>query len=162
LNEVAGMRREELSDDGSVLTIPSHRTKNHRPLVLELPPLARSIIGSLPTIDGGFVFTTNGRRGLTSWSRVKAQLDATMNIPSWRLHDLRRTAATSMANLGILPHIIEAVLNHVSGAMSGVAGIYNRSTYAVEKTAALARWADHIEGLVTDRKAKVTPIRAKR
>jgi hypothetical protein len=53
-----------------------------------------------------------------------------------------------MADLGILPHVIEAVLNHVSGAKAGVAGIYNRSTYAPEKAAALTRWAAHIEGLI--------------
>jgi integrase len=149
LNEVAGMRREELSEDGTTWTVPSERSKNHRSLVLALPPLARDIVGKLPMIDGGFVFTTTGQRAVTSWTRAKAELDAAMGTPApWRLHDLRRTAATGMADLGILPHVIEAVLNHVSGAKAGVAGIYNRSTYAPEKAAALTRWAAHIEGLI--------------
>jgi hypothetical protein len=64
-----------------------------------------------------------------------------------------------MAELGIAPHIIEAVLNHVSGAKSGVAGIYNRAAYAPEKKAALQRWADHIDGLVSGRGATVTDIK---
>ena len=66
----------------------------------------------------------------------------------WTLHDLRRTMATRMADLGVQPHVIEAILNHVSGHKSGVAGIYNRSTYAAEKRAALERWGSHIQTLL--------------
>jgi hypothetical protein len=53
---------------------------------------------------------------------------------------MRRTAATGMADIGVQPHVIEAVLNHVGGHKAGVAGIYNRSTYAAEKRAALDAW----------------------
>jgi integrase len=67
------------------------------------------------------------------------------------LHDLRRTAATGMADIGIQPHIIEAVLNHVSGHKGGVAGIYNRSSYAKEKAEALARWDEHVSSTVGGR-----------
>jgi len=65
-------------------------------------------------------------------------------LAPWRLHDLRRTVATRMCDLGIEPHVVEAVLNHVSGTKAGVAGVYNRSLYAGEKRAALALWADHV------------------
>ena len=65
-------------------------------------------------------------------------------VKPWTLHDLRRTAATRMADIGVQPHVIEAVLNHVSGHKGGVAGIYNRSIYATEKRAALDLWAGHI------------------
>jgi integrase len=64
---------------------------------------------------------------VSGWSKIKRRLDGTMNIPHWRLHDLRRTAATGMAEIGVSPHIVEAVLNHVSGARAGVAGVYNRA-----------------------------------
>jgi integrase len=84
------------------------------------------------------------------------------DVPPWRLHDLRRTAVTGMAELGIPPHIVEAVLNHISGAKAGVAGIYNRAAYAEEKKAALERWAAHIAGLVEGRPANVTPLRRAR
>lgn len=154
LNEVTGMRRDELSDDNSVWTIPSTRTKNHRSHVVPLPPLARGIV---PVGDGDFLF--GGDRPATSWSRAKAELDAASGVKNWRLHDLRRTAATGMAELGIAPHIVEAVLNHVSGARGGVAGIYNRAIYAEEKKAALERWAAHIEGLASGKPANVTPLR---
>jgi hypothetical protein len=64
-----------------------------------------------------------------------------------------------MADIRIQPHIIEAVLNHVSGHKAGVAGIYNRSAYAAEKAEALQRWADHVDQIVTGAPAKVIPIR---
>ena len=86
---------------------------------------------------GPFVFG-NGRR-YANWSDPKAALNSRAGLTGWRLHDLRRTAATRMAELGTLPHVIEAVLNHVSGHRAGVAGIYNRATYAKEMREALER-----------------------
>jgi integrase len=157
LNEVTGARRDELSSDNSLWTIPGSRTKNHRPHPVPLPPLARSLV---PNGDGAFLF--GGDRPVTSWSWAKAELDATSGVTDWRLHDLRRTAATGMAELGVAPHIVEAVLNHVSGHKSGVAGIYNRALYTEEKKAALERWAAHVEGLVAGRHAMVTPLRKRR
>src|SRR5262245_65764837 len=97
-----------------------------------------------------YVFSNTGRSPLQHWYKAKDRLDAAMKPATpWVLHDLRRTAATGMAELGIAPHIVEAVLNHVSGARAGVAGTYNRAAYLPEKKAALARWAAHIEGLVS-------------
>jgi integrase len=155
LREVAGMQRAELSDDGATWTIPGERTKNHRPHTLALPPLARDILAEVGD-ERDLVFATGN--GAPSWSKVKCRLDAAMNIPPWRIHDLRRTAATGMAETGIAPHIVEACLNHVSGARAGVAGVYNRAAYAPEKKAALERWAAHVEGLVTGKAAKVVPM----
>jgi integrase len=68
-------------------------------------------------------------------------------MAEWRLHDLRRTAATMMAEIGVLPHIIEAILNHVSGHKSGVAGIYNRARYTDEMREALQMWGDYVDCL---------------
>ncbi len=162
LSEVADMRRAELSDDGKTWTIPGTRSKNGRPHVVSLPPLAREIIDSVRTIEGGHVFTTTGKTPISGWSKVKRRLDEKMgNPPPWRLHDLRRTAATGMAELGVPPHIVEAALNHVSGAKAGVAGTYNRAAYAEEKRAALERWGAHIAGLVSGKAANVVPMRKK-
>jgi len=67
-----------------------------------------------------------------------------------------------MADLGVLPHVIEAVLNHVSGHKAGVAGIYNRSTYANEKRAALDLWASHLRVIVAQASgANVTRLKRK-
>jgi integrase len=81
-------------------------------------------------------------------------------MPRWTtLHDLRRSVATGMAELGVQPHVVEAVLNHVSGHKSGVAGVYNRASYDKEKRAALDRWADHVLAAVEDRGTNVAPLR---
>jgi integrase len=149
LNEVAGMRRDEMSDNGTIWTIPGGRTKNARAHVVPLSRSVRELIAGVPT-NGDLIFTTNGGTPVSGWSKIKNRLDATMRITSWRFHDLRRTCATGMAEIGIAPHIVEACLNHVSGARAGVAGVYNRAAYLPEKKAALERWAAHIEGLVTD------------
>jgi hypothetical protein len=90
-----------------------------------------------------------GEGGFQGWSKAKAALDrrsadAGVKVRAWRLHDIRRTVATRMGELGILPHVIEAVLNHISGHKAGVAGIYNRSTYTNEKREALDLWAAHL------------------
>lgn len=69
-------------------------------------------------------------------------------VRDWRIHDLRRTLASGMAELGILPHVIEAVLNHRSGIVKGVAAIYNRYNYEKEKREALERWERHLMELV--------------
>jgi integrase len=161
LSEVAGMRWAELSDDRVTWTISGERTKNHRPHVVPLPPMAQELMANIHHIEGSpFVFTTTGRSPVSGWSKMKTRLDVAMQPASpWRLHDLRRTAATGMADLGISPHIVEAVLNHVSGAKAGVAGTYNRAAYTAEKKAALVRWAVHIEGLVAGRPAQVVPLR---
>jgi len=90
----------------------------------------------------------------------KATLDARIGaaVPHWTHHDLRRTAATRMAELGIAPHIIEAILNHVSGHKAGVAGIYNRAAYETQKRHALASWADHLLAIVEGRAVATTVV----
>jgi integrase len=117
----------------------------------------RELIASVGT-GTDLVFTANGTTVVSGWSKIKNRLDATMQIPPWRFHDLRRTCATGMAELGIAPHIVEAVLNHVSGARAGVAGTYNRAAYAGEKKAALERWAAHVEGLIKGRPGSVVTL----
>ena len=142
--EVRGLRRSELSDDGDTWTIPGERTKNRRVHVVPLSKLARDIVAGVGT-KSEIMFTTNGRAPVVIGSKIKRRLDAAMKTTPWRLHDLRRTAATGMAELGVQPHIIEAVLNHVSGHRAGVAGTYNRAAYAAEKKAALEKWAAHVK-----------------
>ena len=81
-------------------------------------------------------------------------------IARWRLHDLRRTASTGMGDLGVQPHVIEATLNHVSGFRAGVAGVYNRSSYAAEKRAGARLVGGHVELLVSGQASNIVAERA--
>jgi integrase len=175
LREVSGMQWNELSDDFSVLHLPPERTKNGREHIVPLPQLARDIIRSVRKIeDVEFVLSSNSRTAGGSWNRIKRKLDERMldlaraergadaTIEPWVLHDLRRTCASGMASIGIQPHIIEACLNHASGAKGGIAGVYNVEEYAKEKAKALTKWAEHIKRIITGTSAKIVPIGRKR
>ncbi len=161
-NEVGGMRWSEI--DGDTWTIPGTRTKNHRAHVVPLPDFALALIdGSPRRTNCDYVFGDGPRRkgddhrGFSGWSKAKAALDERIvgmrrktTKLDWRLHDLRRTAATVMADrLGVLPHIVEVILNHLGGHRAGVAGIYNRAKYEAEVRRALQAWAEHVETITS-------------
>jgi integrase len=77
----------------------------------------------------------------------------------WTPHDIRRTVATGMAEAGVLPHIVEACLNHISGARAGVAGVYNRAAYDADKRRALDLWADKLAAIIDDRASNILPMK---
>jgi integrase len=173
VDEIANMLRDELSDDAAVFSLPGDRTKNGLPHDVPLPRLARDILGSLKRIEGcAYVFSRKRGKPISGWTKIKHGIDAAMLeaaqeerkdavIKPWRLHDLRRTCATGMAGIKVQPHVIEACLNHISGAKGGVAGVYNREQYAEEKRAAFEAWAEHVERVVTGRTGKVVTLRTK-
>ena len=106
----------------------------------------------MPRIPGSaFVLTTTGKAPSNGYSKGKRRLDALLpqDMPAWRLHDLRRTAATGMARLGIDLPVIEKVLAHSSGSFAGIVGVYQRHDFAAEKRAALEAWGRHVEALAT-------------
>jgi integrase len=128
--------------------LPPARTKNKREHDVPMSDPVRKLLKRRKGRgERDLVFGT-GKGPFSGWSRAKEALDANVPLPAWRLHDLRRTVATQMAENGVQPHIIEAVLNHVSGHKAGVAGIYNRATYAAEKREALELWAGHLQKIV--------------
>lgn len=106
------------------------------------------------------MFGDRSEAGFSVWNYRKIALDAASGVNGWTLHDIRRTVATRMADIGIAPHIIEQILNHQSGHRAGVAGIYNRSSYVREVRAALALWEDHIRSLVGGGARKVVALAA--
>jgi hypothetical protein len=153
---------------------------SHLPAALCTPPYARSA-QSCPRRDGRALVFGLGEGGFSGWSKGKAALDARIAtnrakeagradlrpedaLAPWRLHDLRRSVVTHMAEIGIQPHVIEAAVNHISGHRAGVAGVYNRATYAVEKRTALDRWAEWLMATVhaaeaAGHDAQVVPMR---
>src|SRR5262249_21007137 len=146
--EIGSLRWDEVHDDH--IALPKARTKNKRPHVIPLSAPAKNILDKHRILGRIFVFGRDDSAGFRGWGVCKQRLDeriAKINEP-WVVHDLRRTCATGLIELGIQPHIVEAVLNHVSGHRSGVAGIYNRATYDTEKREALERWAQHVLEIV--------------
>jgi integrase len=158
--EVAAMTWEEVDLEGATWRIGSDRTKNARAHEIPLACQAVELLRTLELREGRALVFGSRSGPFSGWSKAKASLDARvqkvlravhdqgLTLKAWRLHDIRRTVATRLADLGVLPHVIEAVLNHVSGHKAGVAGIYNRSFYAAEKRAALTLWASHVMALV--------------
>ncbi len=161
---LTGQRREEVGSIGwseidranALWTLPASRSKNGKPHVVPLAPAALAILDAIPQRVGRDLIFGSAAGGFKGYGANKLTLDKAMaaslkaNLP-WRIHDLRRTAATGMGDLGVQPHVVEAVLNHASGSKAGVAGTYNRSLYAAEKRAALDLWAEHVMSLVSEK-----------
>jgi len=147
--EINGLHWSEIDFDRALIVLPPARTKNGLRHEVPLSPMALAILrkrwsGDAGEGNDGPVFPSLG------WSHAKTKLDAKLALAPWRIHDLRRTCATGIAELGVLPHIVEAVLNHVSGHKAGVAGTYNRARYEAETRNALELWASHIEKITLD------------
>jgi integrase len=166
--EMSGLRWSELKDD--VVVLPPERTKNHREHIVPLSEPARAIIAAQPRRFGAdgelrdLIFGF-GDGPFSGWGKSMEALNkriaekAGQPLPHHTPHDLRRSFATHASGLGIQPHIIEVILNHVSGFRAGVAGIYNRQAYEAEKRTALTLWADHLLAIVEGRESNVTPMR---
>jgi integrase len=154
--EVGSMLWSELDLERALWRLPGSRTKNHRPHDVPLPSQAVAILAARSRLEGrDAVFGRNkDGDGFSGWSNCKRDLDAAVNLPGWKLHDLRRSVVTHMAEIGVDPSVIEAVVNHISGARAGVAGIYNRATYATPKRAALQHWADYVDRIVAGERAE--------
>jgi integrase len=151
---LTGQRRDEIGELSwseidlvrKQITLPPSRTKNGREHTLPLPAQALKILEAQRRRNSSvYLF---GERGFNNWSFAKAALDRKVALAPFRLHDLRRTCATQMAELGVQPSVIEMCLNHVSGSRAGVAGIYNRSKLTDAVREGLQRWADHLDQIV--------------
>jgi integrase len=178
-NEAATMEWANLDLDGALWTLPRQATKTGRAHEVPLAPVAVQLLQSLPR-NGPYVFSTNGRSPISGFSKAKLRCDKLISqsssivddegvgagethaigeIPGWRLHDLRRTVASGMAEIGIAPHVIEKVLNHMTGQISGVAAVYNRHQYLREKTDALAAWSRSLLAIVEPDEGNIVELR---
>jgi integrase len=154
--EIGGMRWSEIDLDNATLSLPKERVKNNHAHIVSLTPLAVQIIEAVPRRAGrDHLFGDRSPAGFTRWAKLKERLDDSSSVAEWVVHDLRRTVATRMGDLGVLPHIVEAALNHRSGHRRGVAGVYNRSRYEGAVKAALALWADHIQSITSGGERKI-------
>lgn len=171
LEEVSALSWHELHHKAAEWALPADRAKNVNSSVIHLSSLARAEVDELAKRtkikEGwprkGLVFSTTGKTSVSGFSAAKRRLDREVaklaaklaaddkdcsSVAAWRFHDLRRTFATGMQRLGVRFEVTEAVLNHVSGSRSGVAGVYQRHDWAAEKVTALNAWADHITAIL--------------
>jgi integrase len=158
-SEISHLKWDEVDFGRNVISLAAPRTKNKRPHTISISDMARSILEARPQNGRDHVFGAGQKRGFSGWSRAKANLDEVVKIPSWRIHDIRRSTATHMAEIGIQPWIVESILNHVSGFKGGIAGIYNKASHQAETAQALSRWAEHVAAIVEGRDSKVKSLR---
>ena len=165
LGEVAQMTDAEI--DGTTWHLASDRTKNGRAHDVPLSDAACGVLAGVQRIKGpsGYIHSTTGKSPVSGFHKgrfhIAEQMEAVaseeagerVEIPAWTFHDLRRTAATGMARLGIPVRVTEAVLNHVSGTGGGIVAVYQKYDFADEKRAALDAWGRHVLALVEGREA---------
>ena len=177
-DEVGGVEWSEIDLKRRLWTVPRNKAKNDRAHEVHLSSLAVEILDELPKIGSRYALTTNGWRPISGFSKSKQRLDQHMldllrtelagtgkdpdqgSINDWILHDLRRTAATGMARLNIAPHVVDKILNHMTGSIRGVAAVYNRHAYFDERGAALETWSRHVESIVRPVASNVVPLTA--
>jgi integrase len=162
-SEIGNLEWSEVDFDLKQIALGAGRTKNKRAHAVPLNKAALQILWEVPRrARREFVFG-DGVRGFQGWSKAKERLDARLpaGMPHWTLHDLRRSVGTHLNEEGFAePHIVEAILNHVSGSKAGVAGVYNRAAYAKQKRQALDLWGAWIGAALAGRECNVIPLTA--
>lgn len=149
--EVAEMRWSELDVEKRLWTLPSQRAKNGRQHTVPITDDMLDVLQRVPRfLASDYVFTTTGKSPISGFGRLKRRLDFALpsSTEPWIIHDLRRTMSTNMAMQGVPQPVTEALLNHKTGVVSGVAAIYNVYSYSVEKRQALDGWCRHLKKLV--------------
>ncbi|MDE9449918.1 tyrosine-type recombinase/integrase [Aliiroseovarius sp. Z3] len=152
--EVAEMRWSELDLEKRLWTLPSQRAKNGKQHTVPITDAMLEVLRKTPRFfNSDYVFTTTGKSPASGFGRVKERLDKALpdGTEPWIIHDLRRTMSTNMAMLGVPQPVTEALLNHKTGVVSGVAAIYNVYSYADEKREALGKWNQHLGSMLAKR-----------
>jgi integrase len=145
-SEVAGMRWEDVDTAKRIWTIPSGMTKSGRSQLVPLSDLALRILEQCPRVEScPYVFSTRRNRPISGYSKMKSELDAVTGVTGWRLHDLRRTVATRLGELGVQRFVIERVLNHAETSVTG--RHYDHGEYIEQKRDALDRWSQCVANL---------------
>jgi integrase len=143
-SEVARMRWVDVRWSDAEWHLSASQTKAQRALIVHLSQLAQNVLVALPGSgwpdngsNGPWAFTTTGRGPIRNFDDAKNLIDARLGetVAKWNIHDIRRSVATGLAKLGVLPHVIEAVQNHAPQGISRQ--VYNRYSYAKEKREAL-------------------------
>jgi len=149
--EIAGLTGSMIGAD--TITLPSQNTKNGRLHVIPLGTMAASILGR-QRLAKTLYFPARGKTTpFNGFSKAKRELDERCGISDWTLHDLRRTFASGLAAQGVRLHVIERLLNHVSGSFGGIVGVYQRYNFLPEMRKAIEQWEAYVADLVRDQEA---------
>lgn len=148
-SEVAGARWSEMDLGRAEWTIPAVRAKNGSAHIVHLSKQAVGNLTGTPRYAGSnLVFTTTGETPISGFSKAKRMLDEASGVIGWTIHDLRRTFATiGTGALGIDPVVMDKVLNHRSGVVTGIAAVYQRHAYLDQRKAAIDAWGCYLESL---------------
>jgi integrase len=163
--EIGSLRWDEIDFNKRQIVLPESRTKNACEHTIPLCDASLAILANIPRRANRALVFGLAEGGFAGWSACKKRLDGWLGdaVAPWVLHDLRRSLVTHMNEHGFAqPHVVEAVVNHVSGARSGkdgVSGVYNRAAYQAEKRQALDRYGDFITGLVDGRPSNIVALR---
>ena len=145
--EVAGIEWPEVDMNTCRWEIPGAKSKNGRAHIVHLSKPAMQVIDTLPRfLEATFLFTTTGTTAISGFSKAKRQIDKVSGVSSWTLHDLRRSFAThATERLGADPQVVDRILNHVSGHVTGIAAVYQRGEYLEQRRDVLDRWSELVE-----------------
>lgn len=132
------------------------RRSDPEPHIVPLSPLALEILGELKAVSGAGIYVLPARGDVTKHgsyservlSRAVRENEADFGIPHFTPHDLRRTAASLMTKIGVPRLHVEKVLNHSTG---DIAEVYDRHDYLPEKKAALEKWSEHLQQIISGR-----------
>jgi hypothetical protein len=149
-HHIAHLKWEYINEKDRMIILPAAIVKNNREHAFPYGDMVADVIAELPHRTG-YLFPASRTNGLVfnGWGKQKIILDANTCLPHWTLHDLRRTFATQLAGLGAAPHIIERLINHASGTISGVSAIYNRYSYATEMRSAIEAYEMRLQALIS-------------
>jgi integrase len=169
--EISDLSVAEIDLSQHQILLAEYRTKNGRPHVVPLSELAWEVLESAPRRENRELLFGRGEGGYSGWTKSKSELDDRVakarqragiekQMPAWTLHDLRRSGSTHLHEKGFAqPHVVEAILNHISGHQAGVAGVYNKALYLAERRAALGLWGEHMRSLVEGKSSNVVSLK---
>jgi integrase len=182
-SEIGDLSWPEVDLEKRQLDLPPERTKNRKAHLVPLSDQALAIIEGISRRQGRDLLFGIGAGGFSGWSKAKEFLDDRITaaraearekpLPGWTLHDIRRSVVTHLAESRqrpgrdgkidtysfAQPHVVEAIVNHVSGHRAGIAGVYNKAAYLAERCQALDLWGAHVAALVEGRASNVVRLR---
>jgi len=149
-SQIAKLRREYVDEKVGLITWPPELMKANRRHSIPLSPMAAAILSTQP--KEGYLFPARDRETpFNGFSKCKAAFDKRLDgLQPYVIHDLRRTFASGMQEVGVRIEVTEKLLNHTSGSFAGIVSVYQRHSYLPEMRDAVQRWEEHLQALISN------------